>query len=93
MSRLNLTRRRFKPLLEEIGLDASKYSLYTLRHTCATLSLAAGANIKAVAEKLGHADVNMLLTVYAHVLPSMRAEATEKLGNVLYPKGPVRKAA
>jgi integrase len=86
MSRLNLNRRIFKPVIESIGLDASKYSLYALRHTCATLSLAAGANIKAVAEKLGHSDVNMLLDTYAHVMPSMRDEVTDKLNALLYEK-------
>jgi len=84
LSRLNLTRRIFKPVVEEAGLDPKKYSLYTLRHTCATLSLAAGANIKAIAEKLGHADLNMLLHTYAHVLPSMREEAMEYLVKTLY---------
>jgi integrase len=86
MSRLNLNRRIFKPVIESIGLDASKYSLYALRHTCATLSLAAGANMKAVAEKLGHSDVNMLLDTYAHVIPAMRDEVTDKLNSVLYEK-------
>jgi site-specific recombinase XerD len=81
---MNLTKWRFKPACESAGLDPKKYSLYTLRHTMATLSLAAGASIKAVAEKMGHSDVNLLLQTYAHVIPSMRTEATEKLRNVLY---------
>lgn len=90
MTRMNLTKWKFKPVCEAAGLDKTKYSLYTLRHTMATLSLSAGANIKAVAEKLGHAGTDLLLETYAHVLPSMRDETTEKLRAVLYE---TRKAA
>lgn len=84
MSRMNLNKWRFKPTCEAAGLDPAKYSLYTLRHTMATLSLSAKADIKAVAEKLGHAGTDLLLEIYAHVLPSARVEATEKLRAVLY---------
>ncbi len=58
--------------------------LYDLRHTCATLMLAAGVNPKAAGERLGHASVVITLDTYSHVLPTMRADATEKLAGVLY---------
>ncbi len=58
--------------------------LYDLRHTCATLMLVAGANVKVVSERLGHASVVITLDTYSHVLPTMQQDATEKLGNALY---------
>ena len=58
--------------------------LYSLRHTCATLLLAAGENPKVVAEWLGHTTVRMTLDTYTHVLPDMQKSATDRLGRILY---------
>lgn len=77
----NLDRRHFKPTLERAKLP--KIRLYDLRHTCATLLLAAGENPKIVAERLGHAKISMTLEVYSHVLPTMQKSATEKLTAIL----------
>ena len=55
---------------------------HDLRHTHATHLLAAGENINAVSERLGHADINITLRTYAHVLPGMSeglGEATERI--------------
>lgn len=58
--------------------------LYDLRHTCATLLLAAGENPKVVAERLGHASISMTLDTYSHVLPDMQDRAAAKLEGMLY---------
>jgi len=58
--------------------------LYDLRHTCATLLLSSGENIKVVSERLGHADVALTLNTYTHVLPDMQEEATAKLESLLF---------
>jgi len=58
--------------------------LYSLRHTCATLLMAAGENPKVVSERLGHTSVKMTLDTYSHVLPHMQQTATDKLGMMLY---------
>ncbi len=60
------------------------FRVYDLRHTCATLLLAAGENVKVVSERLGHASVQLTLDHYAHVLPGMQARATETLGGIRY---------
>jgi integrase len=54
-----------------------------VRHTHATLLLAAGVPIKVVSERLGHATIAMTLDVYAHVLPAMDREAAERFGALL----------
>ena len=54
----------------------------------ATLMLESGINVKVVSERLGHASAAMTLDVYAHVLPGMQEEATEKLSSVLLGLGP-----
>lgn len=50
-----------------------------LRHTHATLLLAAGVHPKVVSERLGHSDVYITLNTYSFALPSMQAEARDKL--------------
>ena len=56
---------------------------YDLRHTCATLLLAAGENVKVVSERLGHASAALTLDVYSHVLPAMQSDATAKMEALL----------
>jgi integrase len=50
--------------------------LHDLRHTYASLLLAAGTPVKEVSERLGHASPVITLGVYAHVIPSMTQSAT-----------------
>lgn len=76
--------RYFRPLLRAAGLTALRP--YDLRHTCASLLLAAGENVKVVSERLGHATATMTLDVYAHVLPDMQQRASERLEALLFPR-------
>jgi integrase len=73
--------REFKRLLREAGLPQMR--LYDLRHTAATLALAAGVSAKVVSEQLGHASSAFTLDVYAHVLPHMQAEAADRVEALL----------
>lgn len=78
----NLVNRYFKPALKAAGLPDS-FRLYDLRHSCATLLLAAGEHPKVVAERLGHAGIAVTLDTYSHVLPSMQRAASDKLEAIL----------
>ena len=49
--------------MKKCGLDG--LTPHDLRHTAASLSVAAGANVKAVQRMLGHASATMTLDVYA----------------------------
>jgi integrase len=79
----NLLRRHFRPILERAGLPIS-IRLYDLRHSCATLLLAANENPKVVSERLGHASITLTLDTYSHVLPSMQHAAADKLEGTLF---------
>ncbi|MBC7075463.1 MAG: site-specific integrase [Syntrophomonadaceae bacterium] len=79
----NIVNQYFKPLLRQAGLPET-IRLYDLRHTCATLLLAAGENPKVVSERLGHASVTLTLDTYSHVLPDMQEQATNKLERMLF---------
>ena len=77
-----LVRRCFKPLLQAAELPDIR--LYDLRHTCATLLLAAGDNPKIVSERLGHSTITLTMDTYSHVLPDMQQASAEKLEGMLF---------
>jgi integrase len=62
--------------------SAAAFRLHDLRHTHATHQLAAHANHREVADRLGHADPAFTLRVYAQGLPGAQranAEAVARL--------------
>ena len=67
----HLTRHRFAQLLGELaaeaGLPARAISPHSLRHAFATHLLAHGADLRAVQQMLGHADISTT-EIYTHVL-------------------------
>ena len=65
--------KHFSKMVREAGLPPIR--LHDLRHTHASIALHAGVPIKVVSDRLGHADPAFTLRLYAHVLPSMQAEA------------------
>lgn len=81
----NLIRRHFRPTLLRAKLP-TVFRLYDLRHSCATLLLAANEHPKVVSERLGHASITLTLDTYSHVLPSMQQAATDKLEKLLFRK-------
>jgi len=83
MDRHNLSNRHFKPLLDAAGPSKS-IRLHDLRHTYATLLLAAGEHPKIVSEALGHASIQLTLDTYSHVLPDMQQSAVDKLEDMLF---------
>jgi integrase len=83
LSMHNLTQRHFKPALKRAGLS-EEIRLYDLRHSCASLLLAAGENPKVVSERLGHASITLTLDTYSHVLPHLQISASEKLEKMIF---------
>jgi integrase len=72
----------FKPVCAAAGIKG-RVTLYTLRHTYATLLLADGENPKTVSDALGHSKVSFTLDTYAHVLPEMKERSAERLERLL----------
>lgn len=56
---------------------------HDLRHTCATLLLLDGVNVKVVSERLGHSTVAITMATYAHVLPGLQEEAAVRMSAIL----------
>lgn len=66
----NFTNRVWKPIMIAAGLTGLGLTPRSIRHTMATLALAGGASLRAVAERLGHRDPSLTLRIYAHAMPS-----------------------
>lgn len=67
----------FDPAAAEVG--AAGLVPHELRHTAASLSISAGANIKAVQRLLGHATASMTLDLYGHLYDDDLLAVAERL--------------
>lgn len=76
----NFSRRVWKPIAEAAGVPS--LGLYSLRHTSASLLLAAGAGIKDVSERLGHESIEITLRHYVHSLPSTQERVRQIAGRI-----------
>lgn len=57
--------------------------LHDIRHSYATAALSAGVAAKVVSERLGHANVNITLDTYSHVLPALQEDAADKVAALI----------
>lgn len=65
----------------------SRIRFHDLRHTAATLRLAAGTHPKVVQEMLGHANISITLDTYSHAVPGMQADSAEKVAALIEAAG------
>lgn len=79
--RQKAVKRAFRKLLAIAGIRSVR--LYDLRHTAATLGIAAGVSVKVISDQLGHASISFTLERYSHVLPSIQDEAAAKVERLL----------
>jgi len=74
--------RGFVQTCEKAGIG--KLRPHELRHSQATLSLAAGVPIEVVSRNLGHASIRVTADTYAHIGDAPRERATEAMADVLW---------
>lgn len=55
---------------------------HDLRHTHATILLYLGVDVKTISERLGHADIQTTLNIYADVLKELDEQSAEKIDNL-----------
>jgi integrase len=70
----------FRTVADRLGLPVR---FHDLRHTAATLMLAAGVPLKVVSETLGHTSIVVTADVYAHVTPDLKREAADAMDRAL----------
>ena len=74
--------RFFETRAKAAGLSPIRF--HDLRHTHATLGLAAGVPAKVMQERLGHANVSITLDLYTHVVPGMQEQAAATMGALVF---------
>jgi integrase len=65
-------------------LHLPRIRLHDLRHTNATLGLAAGIPVKVISERLGHATTSFTQDVYIHAIPALEEDAADRIGKLLF---------
>ena len=80
---------KFRQTLKENDLRHIRF--HDLRHSCATLQLSHGANMKQIQEWLGHSDFNTTANLYAHLDVSAKMQSAEIMNEVLMLNGPKNK--
>lgn len=85
LSKTNFHKNDWKPMIERAGVP--QIGFHGMRHTCATLLLTSGVNIKAVSSRLGHSSIRITLDTYSHVMPEMDDKIVSVMGRLMEPKG------
>ena len=73
----NFRRAGFEPAVKAAGL--SGITPHSLRHTAASLAIAAGANVKVVQTMLGHKSATMTLDLYGHLFDDQLDEVADAM--------------
>jgi integrase len=71
----------FRALADRVGLEDVR--LHDLRHTAATLALAAGVPVRDVSDMLGHSSPSVTLNVYGHAIPEGPSRVADALDKAL----------
>lgn len=78
LRRHNWYKRYWRPAVTKAGLDPA-LRFHDLRHTHASLLVAAGLPVKVIADRLGHSKPSLTLDTYSHVLPALEEQAVDGL--------------
>lgn len=72
--------------LERVIVDAGvpRITLHQIRHSSASLELAAGTHVKIIADRLGHKDIRTTMNTYSHVSAELQRSAAEALEERLF---------
>jgi integrase len=76
--RPNNVRTEFKKAIKLLGINKDS-TPHTLRHTFVSQMISAGNNIKLISEMVGHANINITLDTYGHLMPGDTSKAIEAL--------------
>jgi len=87
----NFRRRVWRPATLAAGVAPLR--LHDLRHTCASLAIAAGADVKVLQRMLGHASAALTLDRYGHLMPGQAHSVADRLDDMARASIPTPAAA
>lgn len=73
----NFRKRVWNPAVTTAGL--SPLRIHDMRHTCASLAIAAGADVKVLQRMLGHSSAALTLDRYGHLMPGQAEGVADRL--------------
>lgn len=73
----SFNRRELERIAKAAGIVGS-FTLYSFRHTFATLNLASGTPLKVVSEWLGHSTIQQTANTYMHVSSDVSDDYAER---------------
>lgn len=76
--------KKFRRLLEDNSLK--KIRFHDLRHSCASLLLANGINMKEIQQWLGHSNFSTTANIYSHLESDSKQNSANVISNVLSKK-------
>jgi integrase len=84
-----------------VAAGVAPLRLHDLRHTCASLAIAAGADVKVLQRMMGHASAALTLDRYGHLMPGQARSVADRLDEMARrahpiddaPVTPLRRAA
>jgi integrase len=94
LDQTNLYRRNFRKVLRVAGLGTWEgegearrfvpgFTMYSLRHSFASLDLRAGGNVKVTSAVLGHSDVALTLNTYTHLVDAQQDQVADRMQSLL----------
>ena len=72
---------QFHRHLERLGMPSMRF--HDLRHTCASLLVSQGVDLRVVMQTLGHSQISLTANTYTHLRQAIQQEAAERLDAVL----------
>jgi integrase len=87
----NFRNRSWLPAVKAAGVAPLR--LHDLRHTCASLAIAAGADVKVLQRMLGHASAALTLDRYGHLMPGQARSVADRLDEMARRSAPVATAS
>jgi integrase len=79
-------RRQFDKICNKAGLVG--WHPHELRHSAASIMLAAGVPLEVVSRVLGHASIRITADVYGHIMDPQRKQAADAMSTVLWGASP-----
>jgi integrase len=71
---------QFHRHLERLGMPSMRF--HDLRHTCASLLVSQGVDLRVVMQTLGHSQISLTANTYTHLRQAIQQEAAERINAV-----------